>query len=82
MKDLIEYRVQHLRDRLMREEIHELGVRIEARGAVALVWGRVNTADCRATVLRIAEEELAGVPWHQDVTVNGSGPPDHSEDLS
>ncbi|MEU8774305.1 hypothetical protein [Streptomyces sp. NPDC048606] len=80
--ELIEYRLQHLRERLAREEISELGVRVEARGAGALVWGRVNSTGCRAAVLRIAEEELTGLPWHQDVTVNGSAPPDHSEELS
>lgn len=80
--DIIEYRLEHLRDRLAREEISELGVRIEARGTGALVWGSVSSAECRATVLRIAEEELAGVPWHEDITVNCPDPPDHSEALS
>ncbi|KJY42439.1 MULTISPECIES: BON domain-containing protein [unclassified Streptomyces] len=79
--EFIEYRLEHLRDRLAREEISELGVRVEARGAGALVRGSVNSADCRAAVLRIAGEELAGVLWHEDVTVSCPGPPDHSEEL-
>ncbi|MEU6890324.1 hypothetical protein ABZ934_00715 [Streptomyces sp. NPDC046557] len=78
----IEYRIQHLRDRLAREDIAELGVRIEMHGATAHLSGCVTSADCRAEVLRIVEEELAGVAWHQDLTVNCAAPPDHSEELS
>ncbi|MEU9145536.1 hypothetical protein [Streptomyces sp. NPDC048349] len=80
--DNIEYRVEHLRERLAREDISELGVRIEVRGAGALIWGNVSGADTRAAVLRIAAEELAGVRWQEDLTVNRVGPPDHAEELS
>ncbi|MFG2989378.1 hypothetical protein ACGFZK_08810 [Streptomyces sp. NPDC048257] len=79
--DLIEYRIEHLRERLAREEISELGIRIEARGAGVLVWGSVSSGGSRAEVLRIAEEALAGVPWQQDVTVCCPSPPDRSEEL-
>ncbi len=78
----IEYRIAHLRDRLAREDIAELGVRVEARGAWAMIWGSVTGPESRAAVLRIAAEELAGVPWHEDLTVNRVGPPDHAEVLS
>ncbi|MFD4245384.1 hypothetical protein ACFWP3_27910 [Streptomyces sp. NPDC058525] len=80
--DNIEYRVERLRGRLAREDVSELGVRVEVRGAGALVWGHVSGADTRAAVLRIAAEELAGVDWQEDLTVNRAGPPDHAEELS
>ncbi len=79
--DLIEYRIEHLRERLAGEEISELGVRVEARGAGVLVRGSVSSGECRAEVLRIAQEELVGVPWREDVTVCCPSPPDRSEDL-
>ncbi|MFD6974501.1 hypothetical protein [Streptomyces sp. NPDC059979] len=78
----IEYRIAHLRDRLAHEDIAELGVRVEARGARAMIWGSVTGPESRAAVLRIAAEELAGVPWHEDLTVHHIGPPDHAEVLS
>ncbi|MFG2340479.1 hypothetical protein [Streptomyces yangpuensis] len=78
----LDYRIEHLRDRLAREDVAELGVRVEARGAWVMVWGCVTGAESRAAVLRLAEEELAGVPWHEDLTVNHVGPPDQAEVLS
>lgn len=78
----IEYRIAHLRDRLAREDIAELGVRTEARGSWAMISGSVTSAESRAVILRIVAEELAGVPWHEDLTVNSTGPPDHAEELS
>lgn len=78
----IEYRLEHLRERLAREEVSELGVRIEVRGAGALIRGHVSGEDTRAAVLRIAAEELEGVPWQADLTVSRVGPPDHAEELS
>ncbi len=36
----------------------------------------------RAAVLRVVGEELAGVPWHEDLTVSHVGPPDGAEVLS
>ncbi|MEU9300786.1 hypothetical protein [Streptomyces sp. NPDC048269] len=80
--ELIEYRIEHLRDRLAREELAELGVRIELRGSRVVIWGSVADPDCRSTLLRIAGEELSDVPWQVDLTVSRSGPPDHSEELS
>ncbi|MGW6983989.1 hypothetical protein ACWGE1_31870 [Streptomyces sp. NPDC054932] len=79
--DLIEYRIEHLRERLAREEIAELGVRIEARGAGVLVRGGVSSDECRVEVLRITAEELVGVPWREDITVCCPNPPDRSEVL-
>lgn len=78
----IEYRVQRLRERLAREDVAELGVRIEVRGAGALIWGHVSGADARDAVLAVAAEELAGVDWQEDLTVNRATPPDHAEELS
>ncbi|MGP3683613.1 hypothetical protein ACTVZO_02705 [Streptomyces sp. IBSNAI002] len=80
--EYIEYRVERLRGRLAREDVSELGVRVEVRGAGALVRGHVSGADTRAAVLRIAAQELAGVDWQEDLTVNRAGPPDHAEELS
>ncbi|MER5731540.1 hypothetical protein ABT084_24950 [Streptomyces sp. NPDC002138] len=78
---MTEYRIGRLYDRLAREDLAELGVRIEAHGAGAMVRGTVASAEYRAEVLRIAAEELAGLEWREDVTVCRPGPPDHSEEL-
>ncbi|MFC9585097.1 hypothetical protein ACFVJ8_20010 [Streptomyces yangpuensis] len=78
----LDYRVEHLRDRLAREDIAELGVRVEARGASVMVWGVVTDDSSRAAVLRIAADELEGVPWHEDLTVHRAGPPGGAEVLS
>ncbi|MGG8406519.1 BON domain-containing protein [Streptomyces sp. 12297] len=78
----IEYRIAHLRDRLAREDIAELGVRVETHGTRAVVSGRVPDEDCRTAVLRIAGEELAGLDWYDDLTVSHVRAPDHSEELS
>ncbi|MFC9296744.1 hypothetical protein ACFTWH_32630 [Streptomyces sp. NPDC057011] len=79
---IIEYRIEHLRDRLAREDTAELGVRVETHGLMAVVRGRVPDERCRAAVLRVVGEELAGLSWYDDLTVSRAGPPDHSEDLS
>ncbi|MBT2448665.1 hypothetical protein J7F03_16515 [Streptomyces sp. ISL-43] len=78
----IEYRIEHLRDRLAREDVAELGLRIDTRGARAVVRGRVADEECREAVLRIAGEELAGADWYADLTVSHHGAPDHTEELS
>ncbi|MFJ6780488.1 hypothetical protein [Streptomyces yangpuensis] len=78
----LDYRVEHLRDRLAREDIAELGVRVEARGAWVMLWGVVTDDGSRAAVLRIASDELEGVPWHEDLTVHRAGPPGAAEVLS
>lgn len=77
----IEYRIEHLRDRLAREDIAELGVRIEARGARAVVRGRVADEESRDAVLRIAGEELAGTDWYGDLTVSHHDAPDHEPEV-
>ncbi len=79
---IIEYRIEHLRDRLAREELAELGVRVETHGARAVVRGRVADEAVRAAVLRLAREELAGLDWYDDLTVSHPLAPDHSEELS
>ncbi|MER5307527.1 BON domain-containing protein [Streptomyces sp. NPDC002773] len=76
-----EYRIARLRDRLAREEVAELGVRIEVRGAVVLLTGTVPTADRRDEILRIAEAELADLPVRADLQVACADPPDRPEEL-
>ncbi|MFD3533844.1 BON domain-containing protein [Streptomyces sp. NPDC058664] len=76
-----EYRIARLRDRLAREEVAELGVRIEVRGAVVLLTGTVPTADRRDEILRIAEEELADIPVRADLQTVCADPPDRPEEL-
>ncbi|MFF9864833.1 hypothetical protein ACF1G0_05330 [Streptomyces sp. NPDC013953] len=80
--DTAEYRIAHLRDRLASEDIAELGVRIEQRGASVMVYGTVSSSACRTEILRIAQEELAGLPLREDLVVASANPPDHSEELS
>ncbi|MFF1409430.1 BON domain-containing protein [Streptomyces sp. NPDC058289] len=80
--DGIEYRIEHLRDRLAREDVAEIGVRVETRDGRAFVRGRVTDEESRAAVLRIAAEELAGTDWYADLDVSHHGAPDHPEDLS
>jgi hypothetical protein len=80
--DNTEYRIAHLQERLVREEIAELGMRIESRGGAVVVSGTVPTAECRDTVVRIAEEELAGVPVRTDIVVADATAPDRPEELA
>lgn len=77
-----DYRIAHLRDRLASEDIAELGVRIEQRGAGVMLYGTVSSPACRAEVLRIAQEELAGLPLHEDLVVASADAPTHPEELS
>lgn len=78
---ITEYRIEHLRGRLAREDTAELGVRVEMHGSRAVVRGCVPDEQCKSAVLRIAGEELAGLDWYDDLTVSHPRPPDHSEDL-
>ncbi|MFE6847722.1 hypothetical protein [Streptomyces sp. NPDC057686] len=80
--EITEYRIEHLRDRLAREETAELGVRVEMHGARAVVRGCVPDEECRVAVLRVVGEELTGLDWYDDLTVSHPRPPDHSEELS
>ncbi|WP_149181916.1 hypothetical protein [Streptomyces sp. TRM49041] len=80
--DTAEYRIAHLRDRLASEDIAELGVRIEQRGAGIMLYGTVSSPACRDEILRIAQEELAGLPLHEDLVVAGTDAPTHPEELS
>ncbi|MEU9106334.1 BON domain-containing protein [Streptomyces xanthophaeus] len=78
---IIEYRIAHLRERLAREDIAELGVQIEAHGDHAVLRGSVASASCREEILRIAAEELDGLEWQEDLTVNRHRPPGRPEEL-
>lgn len=77
-----EYRIAHLREKLASEDIAELGVRIEMRGAAVLLSGTVSTTACRDEILSIAEAELAGLSVLDDLTVAHSNPPDVPEELA
>ncbi|MFF4173308.1 BON domain-containing protein [Streptomyces sp. NPDC001744] len=76
-----EYRIARFRDRLAREDTAELGVRVEARGAAVLLTGTVPTAEGREAVLRLAREELAGLPVRADLVVACVDPPERPEEL-
>ncbi|MTE18016.1 BON domain-containing protein [Streptomyces sp. TRM43335] len=78
----IEYRIAHLQERLVREEIAELGMRVEVRGGTVLVSGTAPSSECRDTITRIAEEELAGVPVRTDIVVADTTAPDRPEELA
>ncbi|MEU9981907.1 hypothetical protein [Streptomyces sp. NPDC050856] len=80
--DTAEYRIAHLRDRLASEDIAELGIRIEQRGTAVMLYGTVSSPACREEILRIAEEELSGLPLRADLVVVCGDAPDHPEELS
>ncbi|MGW3622875.1 hypothetical protein [Streptomyces sp. NPDC000880] len=80
--DTVEYRIAHLRERLAGGAIAELGVRIEARGNSVLLSGAVASAASRDEILRIAKEELAGIPLREDLFVVCADAPDHPEELA
>ncbi|MGW8765885.1 hypothetical protein ACWGN5_25635 [Streptomyces sp. NPDC055815] len=80
--DESEYRIARFRDRLAREDVAELGVRVEARGAAVLLTGTLPTAGRRDEILRIADAELAGIPVHADLLIACADPPDRPEELS
>ncbi|GGU98422.1 hypothetical protein GCM10010275_41180 [Streptomyces litmocidini] len=77
-----EYRIARFRERLAREDVAELGVRVEVRGASILLTGTLPTADRRDEILRLASTELAGIPVHADLLVARADPPDRPEELS
>ncbi|MEU9163929.1 BON domain-containing protein [Streptomyces sp. NPDC048424] len=81
MEEPVEYRIEHLRQRLAAADIAELGVRVDLRGHTVVLSGTVGTPECRATVREIAEDELAGVPLLTDLVVGHTDPPEHSEVL-
>lgn len=80
--DNTEYRIAHLQERLVREEVAELGMRIESRGGTVVVSGTVPTAECRDTVVRVAKEELGGTPVRTDIVVADPTAPDRPEELA
>ncbi|MFF7441848.1 hypothetical protein [Streptomyces sp. NPDC008122] len=77
-----EYRIARFRDRLAREDVAELGVRVEVRGEAILLTGTLPTVGRRDEILRLADAELAGIPVHADLLVACADPPDRPEDLS
>ncbi|MFI5764126.1 MULTISPECIES: hypothetical protein [unclassified Streptomyces] len=81
-EDFIEYRIAHLRDRLAREDIAELGLRIDVHGAHAVLRGSVCSDACREAVLRAAAEEFEDLPWRADLTVNRPHLSPRPEELS
>ncbi|MEU5311556.1 BON domain-containing protein [Streptomyces sp. NPDC021562] len=78
----LHYRVAHVAERLAEGDCGELGVRAEIRGDTVLLTGTVPSAGCREDILRVAREELAGVPVHCDIVVAETTPPDHPEELT
>ena len=69
MTDDTEYRIERLRHRLAHGETAELGLRIEARANAVIVYGTVATSECREEIVRLVQEELAGLPVRLDVAV-------------
>ncbi|WP_318211726.1 MULTISPECIES: hypothetical protein [unclassified Streptomyces] len=76
-----EYQIARFRARLAREDVAELGVRIEVRGATFLLTGTVPTSDVRDEILRIADAELTGIPVRADLLVACADPPQRPEEL-
>ncbi|MGW7051529.1 hypothetical protein [Streptomyces sp. NPDC054887] len=77
-----EYRIAHLREHLASGDYAEMGVRIELRGGSVLIAGTVSSAACRNEILRMAEDELAGLPLREDLVVVSATAPDHTEELA
>ncbi|GGT46027.1 BON domain-containing protein [Streptomyces purpureus] len=76
------YRIARLRERLARDDIAELGIRIEERGGAFLLSGTVPTAAHRDHILRIAQEELGDtVVVRSDLMVASASAPDRPEEL-
>ncbi|CAL9356153.1 hypothetical protein SUDANB120_00565 [Streptomyces sp. enrichment culture] len=73
--EAVAYRAEHLRERLARDDLAELGVQIDLHGPVAVLTGTVTTAACREQVLSIAAEELDGLQWRHDIRLAGVLPP-------
>ncbi|MBT2407616.1 MULTISPECIES: BON domain-containing protein [unclassified Streptomyces] len=82
MKEPVEYRIEHLRQRLAEADIAELGIYVDLRGDTVVLTGTVATHQCRETVRDIAESVLAGLPVLTDVVVGHNDPPEYPEDLS
>ncbi|MET7442253.1 BON domain-containing protein [Streptomyces sp. NPDC005496] len=78
----VEYRVAHLRDRLAADDLGELGVRAEVRSGAVMLTGTVSSSHCRDEILRIAQDELAGLTVHCDIVVAETNAPDHTEELA
>ncbi|MDT0569399.1 hypothetical protein RM704_18290 [Streptomyces sp. DSM 3412] len=77
-----EYRIAHLEERLAQSVLAELGMRIEARGDAVHITGTASTAADREAILRLAAEELPGVPVRADITLADVTAPDRPEELS
>ncbi|MFC8508708.1 BON domain-containing protein [Streptomyces sp. NPDC057411] len=77
-----EYRVARLRERLAGDDLAELGVRVEQRGAAVVLTGTVPTTTRRSEIVRIAHDELTGFTVHADLEVACADAPDRWEELS
>ncbi|GAB2632487.1 BON domain-containing protein [Streptomyces capparidis] len=77
-----EYRIAHLKERLAAGETAELGVRAELRGGAVVLSGTVPTAGCRDEILRLAREELPGVPVRSDLVLAAADAPQQPEELA
>jgi hypothetical protein len=76
-----EYRIERLRERLVGDDVAELGIRIEQRGGAVLLSGAVTTAEQRDEILRIAAEELGGTRVHSALVIVSATAPDRPEEL-
>ncbi|MEV4941549.1 hypothetical protein [Streptomyces zaomyceticus] len=76
-----EYRIARFRERLARDDVAELGVRAEMRGAAVVLTGTLPTVGRRDEVLRIADAELSGLAVRADLLVACADPPDRPEEL-
>jgi hypothetical protein len=77
-----EYRIAHLQERLVGEELAELGMRIESRGDSVHITGTAPTAGDREAILRLVAEELPDVPVRADIALADATAPDHPEEIS
>ncbi|MBA2947381.1 hypothetical protein [Streptomyces himalayensis] len=77
-----EYRIAHLQERLVGEELAEMGMRIEYRGDTVHITGTASTAGDREAILRVAAEELPDMPVRADIVLADATAPDHPEEIS
>ena len=80
--ETLEYRVAHLRERLAREEVAELGVQVEVRAGGVHLTGTVPTSNCRDLIVRVAREEMPDLPVTSDLVIADASAPDHAEELA
>ncbi|GAA3387553.1 BON domain-containing protein [Streptomyces roseoviridis] len=76
-----EYRIARLRERLAGDDLAELGVQIEQRGAAVVLTGTVPTTTRRDEIVRLARDELAGFTVLADLAVACADAPERWEEL-